>query len=417
MKRWIVWLLVLLLFVCPAQAQTVRESTNAPENLEVTFTSNTGKTKVIVDAKVYVPDVEQINTYAVAGRDFTLEDVKAVAMAAAPETDWLTDWQVRVKSPYYSRWSGNRDDYQYNDVDKNGRFGYILAFRWYPQDNGSEGYFPYQYGHEAGYVSGLNRFQETAFGVRRSETALNYSYGKIADDAATFYAGSTYFEQVKPLPADESRLSQQVLTWGEAREMAETFIAEVSPDFTLYWVGQASGEQTSRKAYAFLFTRVVDQIPVTYADNAQAGEEIENQQYTSPPDMEKITMVIDQERIVNVCWSDPWAVGDVLQENVTLMPFSSIMDIFGTIAPLSIQSMENENQVMGGESNRWEISEIRLGYMPVLRKDDSGEWELRPVWDFIGTRIFAKEYYDDVGNCAMTIDAIDGTIIDRAYGY
>lgn len=116
-------------------------------------------------------------------------------------------------------------------------------------------------------------------------------------------------------------------------------------------------------------------------------------------------------------WCNPWEVGDSLQEDVPLLPFEQIMNTFGAIAPLTIQNMENEYKLLGGSGNRWEITEIRLGYMPVLRKDHSGLWELRPVWDFIGIRSFAEEYYDQPGNCALTIDAIDGTVIDRGYGY
>lgn len=416
MKKIIAGLLALMLPVC-ASAETIVQQVGAPETFQASYYSNTGKTAVLVDAAVYVPDVDHISTYAVTGRDFVLQDVKAVALAAAPDTDWLTDWQPRV--PDYGSWSGDRDDYIYDDYtfDRKKHFSYSLKFRWYSQSDGTEDYYPYQYGHEAGFVSAGNRFMETVFGTRRTETTLNYSYATIKDDAPAFYASNMYFENMSATPMDSDALSAQTLTWGEARAMAEAFAAQAEPDFQLFWSGLAHGENTSRKAYAFRFMRVVDQVPVTFAETSGTGDDPEDQQYTSPPDREELNCVIDQGRIVSVFWYNPWAIGDVLQSDVSLLPFEQIMEIFGTIAPLSIQSMENENKVMGGENNRWEISEIRLGYMPVLRRDNSGEWELRPVWDFIGTRIFAREVYDSPGNSALTIDAIDGTVIDRDFGY
>lgn len=418
MKRFLLLVLVgCFLLPLAASAETIAHQVGAPESFQASYYSNTGKTAVLVDAAVYVPDVERISTYAVTGRDFILQDVKSVALAAAPDTDWLTDWQPRVQD--YENWSGDRDDYIYYDYtfDKKKHSSYSLKFRWYPQSDGSEDYYPYQYGHEAGFVSAGNHFIDTVFGTRRTETSLNYSYATIKDDAPTFHAGNVYFENTPATPQSQDKLSAQTLTWGEARAMAEAFAVQAVPDFQLFWSGLANGENTSRKAYAFRFMRVVDQVPVTFAETSGTGDEPEDQQYASPPDREELNCVIDQGRIVAVLWHNPWAIGDVLQSDVSLLPFEQIMEIFGTIAPLSIQSMENENKVMGGENNRWEISEIRLGYMPVLRRDNSGEWELRPVWDFIGTRIFAREVYDSPGNSALTIDAIDGTVIDRDFGY
>lgn len=68
-------------------------------------------------------------------------------------------------------------------------------------------------------------------------------------------------------------------------------------------------------------------------------------------------------------------------------------------------------------ANTWKINEIRLGYMPVLVQDGGGKWELRPVWDFMGIHTSAFTYDDRPGNVALTIDATDGTVIDRNYGY
>lgn len=413
MKRGFSILLILCLLTGSACAETLREQVDAPAAYQAEYFSHTGNSTILVDAKVDVPDVSRISTYAVTGRDVALQDVQGVALAAAPETDWLTDWQAKPFS--HREWSGNRDDFFYERHQED--FSYGLAFTWYPQFDGSADYSPYRYGHEAGSVWAINSFRDTVFGPRRTETKLEYDYHQIKDYSVQFYAGEAYLEPVQQTPSPNQKLRGQSLTWGEATAMAEAFAAQAAPGFSLCWVGQGSGEGTSRKAYAFRFSRVIDGIPVTYARTGRSGDQPEEQHYASPPRQEDLACVIDQDRIVSVFWLNPWEIGEVLQRDVELLPFSQIMDIFGAIAPLTIQSMEGEEKVMGGEKNRWEIKEIRLGYMPVLRKDGSGEWELRPVWDFIGIRIFAREYYDFPGNTALTIDAIDGTVIDRAYGY
>lgn len=411
MKKLFLWILMgcLLLPIC-ASAETIAQQINAPSVYQAEYYSNTGKSAVLVDAVVYVPDVESFHTYAVTGRDFSLQEAKSIALAAAPETEWLTDWHNAEETE-------NRNEFSCWESEKHGEYGYRLRFEWLPQHDGSEDYYPYKYGHYEGSVDIDHSFKKTVFGARRTFSRLEYEYCQIKDDGIFYKARTPYLESAGQTPAAGAKLSGQSLTWGEAEQMAKDFAAQAAPGFSLVWRGQAAGEGTSRKAYAFCFTQVVNGVPITYAVTAGQGDEADEQHYTSPPKDETLTCVIHQDRIVSVVWDNPWEIGIMLQENVELLPFDQIMSIFGTICPLSIQNMENEYKAVGGSGNRWEITEIRLGYMPVLRKDNSGLWELRPVWDFIGIRSFAKEYYDWPGNCALTIDAIDGTVIDRSYGY
>ena len=156
----------------------------------------------------------------------------------------------------------------------------------------------------------------------------------------------------------------------------------------------------------------MDGVQVTHTSSTLTyGDDLD---YTVAPDYEMLSLVIDGDRIIGVYWNAPMQVGQMMQADVTLLPFESIMDIFGAVSPLSIQGQEN-----AFSKNGWMIYEIRLGYMPVLNKNANGIWELRPVWDFFGVRDLGDEA-NELANpltCALTIDAIDGTVIDRKYGY
>ena len=135
------------------------------------------------------------------------------------------------------------------------------------------------------------------------------------------------------------------------------------------------------------------------------------------PGQEYITLVVHGNQIVNLHWQDPYAIGEMIQPQTELLPFEKIMDTFGTIAPLSVQSTENDTGRKSKANNGMNITEIRLGYMPVLCRDNPNQWELRPVWDFMGSRILPLATYNYPCYSLLTIDAIDGTIIDRNYGY
>ena len=64
------------------------------------------------------------------------------------------------------------------------------------------------------------------------------------------------------------------------------------------------------------------------------------------------------------------------------------------------------------------MNDIRLGYARVLKQDETGVGLLVPAWDFFGTVTDADgAVFDDPDQSLLTINAIDGTIIDRAAGY
>ena len=49
--------------------------------------------------------------------------------------------------------------------------------------------------------------------------------------------------------------------------------------------------------------------------------------------------------------------------------------------------------------------------------DEPAHYQLIPVWDFFGRRILNDQVYDQYNNALLTINAMDGTVIDRQYGY
>lgn len=407
MKRMTIVLLVLTLFSSSALADTIREQVKAPEHATGEWYSSTGNTRITVDAAVVVPEVESVNAYAVSGRDATAQDAKNLALAAATGTDWESDW-FRADLTSFERWPGNRDEpKEIIDSSRGTRF-FNYTYLCYPpaQDApcGSAG----SYNWHVTTVRGENRMLAQA------------DYHLMADENTPVYALNMWW--IDPLDVPENTaLPGQTLTLSEARAMAEAFAVSVQPDFRLAMVGKApDSNETGMYAYWFCFTRAIDGMPVTLTNTSfvQDEEDVKNQSYQSSPKCETLTCVVDQARILKAELMNPWEIGAMTQENVPLLPFDEILDIFGTISPLSIQGQEGDKGAQQlAYDNAWQINEIRLGYMPVLVKDGSGKWELRPVWDFFGIHTSSFAYDDRLGGTALTIDAINGLVIDRAYGY
>ena len=72
----------------------------------------------------------------------------------------------------------------------------------------------------------------------------------------------------------------------------------------------------------------------------------------------------------------------------------------------------------GGAEKNVTIDSICLGYARVLKQDETGVGLLVPAWDFFGTVTDADgTVYEEGDRSLLTINAIDGSIIDRGLGY
>lgn len=390
MKRLLAMVIALMLPLC-ACAETIREQIGAPESYQAEYQSHTGLTRITVDAQVIVPDVESVNTYAVSSRDVTAEDAKRIALSAAPGTVWGQDWLRDAD------WDGGLDAPK--EVT-NETYGYRFANYAYHLNAAEET-----------KVGSYNWWMSTAFGEKRLLAQVTYT-------AQNPYHTNLLMTAELSLAEDEA-LPGQSATLAQSRAAAEAVAQALQCGFTLEREAMTPDEaETGRYAYWFSFTRQIDGIPVTRTNNSalQDEEEVRNQSYESSPKCEILTCVVDQGQVVYADLTNPWEIGERRTSDAKLLRFEEIMGIFGTVSPLTIQSQEGDMSYRTYQ-NAWQITEIRLGYMPVLLRDGGGKWELRPVWDFIGIHTSSFTYDDRPGNVALTIDAIDGTVIDRNYGY
>ncbi len=113
-------------------------------------------------------------------------------------------------------------------------------------------------------------------------------------------------------------------------------------------------------------------------------------------------------------------VGEKQVENVELLPFPEVAEIFE-----SMLRLQNSDMTYSKEK-RFDIDRVTLGYMRVYDPGaDAISGLLVPVWDFFGKSTDYAVYGDEeyVNAVArqtisfLTINAADGTVIDRGLGY
>lgn len=94
-------------------------------------------------------------------------------------------------------------------------------------------------------------------------------------------------------------------------------------------------------------------------------------------------------------------VNEIVTEYTNMKDFESIMDIFKRMI-LIVHANVPEGQV-----RTIKIERVELGLMRILEANSLDTGVVVPAWDF----------YDQSGETYLTINAIDGSIIDRRVGY
>ena len=174
--------------------------------------------------------------------------------------------------------------------------------------------------------------------------------------------------------------------------------------------------EANMQGYIFHYSRPYAGIPTTYTNEECSETEGNPDGYAPSCYYESVMLVLSENGVEWVQWKQPYKVGDILNENVKLMSFDEIKDIAMKMIPLKYASSEtyyNPNEVS--------IDRIKFGYTRVLMKDAPTRYMIIPVWDFIGTYDSPVKASGDSGKeingWIFTINAVDGTSIDREYGY
>lgn len=412
------------------EGMTIAEQVQIPKKYQMKLQGN-GVLKVEADADIIIPDTQGFKLKKVEGRVFTQADV---------------DKQVEVLL------NGAELTQRVYKEDDPGQ-GYtkealvvIKELDAAPETPETEVVEPV-IGHDPDYngeadINALNGTAEVD-GLTYDYMVTNYwsndSKWIISDLLRTDIAysfTSLYGRERKELPANVD----------EFREKADKLVQDLGfTDMAVYGgeyfesILRDSGEPI--EAYGFHYTRVVDDIPITYTmETGSVSPQLsdvemaqkETTAYSDGSDLdylpawpyERLTVIYDNKGLAYFDWENPYEISDISDDYVFLLPFSDIKTIFE-------QVILTENDGYVGEyydHAQYHIYEVRLGYARVMEKGNPGTGTLVPVWDFFGTRTTTYHSYEEGGDpvtyvesvqyeSLMTINAMDGSIIDRSYGY
>ena len=172
--------------------------------------------------------------------------------------------------------------------------------------------------------------------------------------------------------------------------------------------------------YAIYYTRTINGIPIT--QTMADGGALEDMDSTMETwSYERLYFFVDKDGIESMSYSNPYTIGETKTENLNLLPFAEIMKTYEKMMVVTnADNMEYE------KSRVYDIDRIVLGYARIYEPStDPHTGLLVPVWDFFGSRKVEGDYdgnsYSDITDYPswsfLTINAVDGSIIDRDLGY
>lgn len=165
--------------------------------------------------------------------------------------------------------------------------------------------------------------------------------------------------------------------------------------------------------YRVVYTRDIQGFPVTYEISPGGAYAAGTYDLSNAWCFETVEFYVNQNGLQKAMLRNLYEIEELMYDNIELMAFPEIMDIFGQTMPIRFSE----------SSGKYTIDRITLGYARIYDPGmDSTLGLLVPVWDFFGKHV--DNYKDgetsilDIPTQSfLTINAADGTVINRNYGY
>lgn len=276
----------------------------------------------------------------------------------------------------------------------------------------------------------------------RSELPSSFAYDRY--DAPEYsMLGAVAIQSGKALPeAAEGKLA---CAYTDAKDLSDGLFISAGVDVSLleaYVVGDSQSGNTdgvvrdaAHFAYAFLYTRTVNGIPV-----ATDGWTDDGSTSAFPWDQEQIQVIVDDAGIAQVRWSEPITLQDDTTDCASILSFSQAQEIFEKMVPLVYGAQTTSaNPKLDHVRIDIDVSQVQFCLLRVKGQTaESKSGLLVPAWVFYGdivSQTFWKDgsSYDPLYRQGMNgadgcdyspgptivfaINAVDGSVIDVSQGY
>lgn len=214
------------------------------------------------------------------------------------------------------------------------------------------------------------------------------------------------------------------ITSGQAIKMADQYMEKLGlSDFSAKYTELSqsycqpedlqAGKIYIDAAYRVIYTRDVDGFPLAPETTAGGAYASMDGPIYNTWGHENVEFYVNQKGLQKAVIRNLYEIQEQLVDHVELMSFPEIIEIFGQMMPIRYEN----------SSDKITVNKITLGYAKIYDPGlDSATGLLVPVWDFFGTRETTladgqTHTWTDFTTSFLTINAADGTVIDRGLGY
>ena len=407
----------------PAPAETVRDRVGAPERVSEELSGHVygGELSVKIDATVEVPEVTRVPVYTVRFRTFTAGEKEALTrklLGDGPYFDGNRDRSIYARCDnmvaLYTAWLKALDEGCYGpgqqenyDFMRNANLLDYISFEMKDMQRHSDFPAPQPWtGHFTDERFGVENGMGRGLSIVLWERGVDFGYATDNDISINSYRYRL------PKTDRERELWALVeefangLGMTEARTWGMTGVDDKIREGLFH-----SETGFSYDSFQFQLLPCYDGIPSypdSYTNTGPDGvkERVTHVPYEQGPQQERIEATVVKGEITNFVWYNALEIVSTDSEDVTLLPFSQVMDIFRAqiFRSIYLGTSDEDPELWKNEpahSEELTIHTVRFSYMRV-KKPDSSEFWLMPVWDF-----------ED----GMTVNAVDGSIINRSAGY
>lgn len=418
--------------------KSIAEKVNAPLRYEADFVSSDGMTAVSVNAAVDVPEAStapiiRISTSSISQEqaDVLLHELvrsKLYDPYSAPSKSSIMKQILIAQQQLFS--GPSDEDLRMTHYGKNGE---ILTWEEWMQQSIAALYQEYNAADDAqdAPISGLFEVDDEGFALIYGEgISLEFGYEgiQIYNGQGLGNSRALYSQNTAPdgfvmsyVTAEITRLDKSIsledipqitISQENAKQLCDSLTEKLNIPFMMHYsttkeYGGAGGTNPVRCCYVLRYTRDFNGLPITYTSNR--GDAItDSGTYNEPWPYETLTYYVNDDGIVGMRWEAPYSILENVTEDSSLIPFSEVEKIFEKMIAVKYA---NTQSIIA-------IENIRFGYARVAEQNQSGSALLVPAWDFFGTiSDFNGISRSDYGTSLITINAIDGSIIDRGLGY
>ena len=214
----------------------------------------------------------------------------------------------------------------------------------------------------------------------------------------------------------------------EAQEQAEALVQRLGlTDFSVKDVRLTHAPEEADgligvpcSLYSLSFVRTVNGIPVIRPANySSSGDEAEPRPAWT---YETLSMTFHDDDLYSFEYGGPLVLGKTLVEDAHLLPFDAVMERFDQMVRVKYEGMMADPGWGDIRSMEVQVDRIELSLERVIQPDNIDGGLLVPVWSFFGSILCTRP--GDSFNHAydptvpfLTLNAVDGTLIDPRKGY